>query len=177
MVGADSRVNFEIAGDGASDLDLHLYRSDGTVITKSTSYTSDEAINTCLKAATYYVKVNGYGHAKSDYLLWYDKTAEACNTTCTDDAAEALELQGRTAVFAGWDGEVRGVLAVADTVAENAAETVAALRGMGLRVAMITGDARAVAGTPNRSITGWVQWCPVRIATPSLSTMVPTSWA
>ena len=84
----DSRVDLEISGDGASDLDLHLYRSDGTVITKSTSYSSDEAIDTCLKAATYYVKVNGYGHAKSDYLFLFDKTAEACNTTCVDDSAE-----------------------------------------------------------------------------------------
>jgi hypothetical protein len=88
VVAADSRVDLEISGDGASDLDLHLYRSDGTVITKSTSYTSEEAINTCLKAGTYYVKVNGYGHAKSDYLLLYETTAESCNTTCTDDAAE-----------------------------------------------------------------------------------------
>ncbi len=85
---AESRVSLEIAGDGASDLDLHLYRSDGTVITKSTSYTPDEAISTCLAAATYYVKVNGYGHAKSDYLFEYKKTAETCNTACTDDGAE-----------------------------------------------------------------------------------------
>ncbi len=85
---ADSRVDLQLAGDGASDLDLHLYRSDATVITKSTSYTSDEAINTCLKAATYYVKVNGYGGARSDYLFLFDKVNETCNTTCTDDAAE-----------------------------------------------------------------------------------------
>lgn len=88
VLAADSRVDLEIAGDGASDLDLHLYRSDGTVITKSTAYTSDEAINTCLKAATYYVKVNGYGSAKSDYLMLFDKTNETCNTTCVDDSAE-----------------------------------------------------------------------------------------
>jgi hypothetical protein len=85
---ADTRVNLEIAGDGASDLDLHLYRSDGTVITKSTSYAPDEAISTCLRPATYYVKVNGYGHAKSEYLFQLDQTAETCNTTCTDDTAE-----------------------------------------------------------------------------------------
>jgi hypothetical protein len=84
----DSRVRFEIAGDGASDLDLHLYRSDQTVITKSTSYSSDEAISTCLAGATYYIKVNGYGHAKSDYLLLYEKTTETCNSACTDDSAE-----------------------------------------------------------------------------------------
>ena len=55
---------------------------------------------------------------------------------------KALEWEelGRTAVFAGWDGRVRGVLAVADTVKDNAAAIVEDLRGMGIQVAMITGD-------------------------------------
>lgn len=88
VLAAPSRVNLEIAGDGATDLDLHLYHSDGTVVSASTSYTSDENINTCLPAATYYVKVNGYGHARSEYLLAYDKTAESCDTACVDDSAE-----------------------------------------------------------------------------------------
>ena len=83
-----ARVDLEISGDGASDLDLHLYRSDGTVISTSTSYSSDEAINTCLPAATYYLKVNGYGHVRSDYIWLFDKTAETCNTSCTDDGNE-----------------------------------------------------------------------------------------
>ena len=52
-------------------------------------------------------------------------------------------------VFAGWDGQVRGVLAVADTVKPTSAEAVARLRGMGLRPVLLTGDnecaARAVA--------------------------------
>jgi len=57
-----------------------------------------------------------------------------------DQAAEDLERQGRTAVFAGWDGEARGVLAVADTVKDGAAATVRRLHDLGLQVAMITGD-------------------------------------
>jgi cation-transporting ATPase V len=67
-----------------------------------------------------------------------------------DDAAQRLEEAGKTAVFAGWDGEVRGVLAVADTLKDGAAELVARLHAMGLEAAMLTGDtartARAVAG-------------------------------
>src|SRR6266545_1734025 len=55
-------------------------------------------------------------------------------------AAERLERQGRTVVWAGWDGEVRGVLAVADTLKPGAAEQVARLHAMGLEVAMLTGD-------------------------------------
>ncbi|BAN03503.1 copper-transporting ATPase CopA [Ilumatobacter coccineus YM16-304] len=55
------------------------------------------------------------------------------------DAAE-LEAQGRTAVFAGWDGRVRGVIAVADTLKSAAVDTVQQLHDLGLTVAMITGD-------------------------------------
>ncbi|MBW0108058.1 copper-translocating P-type ATPase [Pseudonocardia sp. KRD-182] len=65
--------------------------------------------------------------------------------------AQRLEEQGRTAVFAGWDDEVRGVLAVADTLKEGAADTVAELHRMGLKVAMITGDnARTAAAIAKR---------------------------
>jgi cation-transporting ATPase V len=66
-----------------------------------------------------------------------------------DDAAERLEGEGKTAVFAGWDGEVRGALAVADTLKDDARAVVDRLHAMGLQVAMITGDnartARAIA--------------------------------
>jgi hypothetical protein len=88
VVAADSRVDLEVIGDGASDLDLHLYRSDQTVIAASTTYESDEQLSQCLAAGTYYIKVNGYGGARSEYLLSYDSSAEACDTTCVDDGNE-----------------------------------------------------------------------------------------
>jgi cation-transporting ATPase V/Cu+-exporting ATPase len=62
-------------------------------------------------------------------------------------AVERLEGQGRTAVYAGWDGEVRGVLAVADTLRADAAPAVTRLRAMGMRVVMITGDNRRTAAS------------------------------
>ena len=43
-------------------------------------------------------------------------------------------------MFAGWDGRIRGVLIVADTVKPASAEAVARLRGMGLRPVLLTGD-------------------------------------
>jgi cation-transporting ATPase V len=57
-----------------------------------------------------------------------------------EGAATALEGQGRTAFFAGWDGAIQGVLAVADTLKDGAADVVARLHAMGIQVAMITGD-------------------------------------
>ena len=63
-------------------------------------------------------------------------------------AADA-EAAGHTVVFAGWDGQVRGVLVVADTIRPTSAEAVRRLRGLGLRPVLLTGDneraARAVA--------------------------------
>jgi copper-transporting P-type ATPase V len=60
-------------------------------------------------------------------------------------AAERLEQEGRTAVLVGWQGEARGVLAVADTLKDGAEELVGRLHGMGLEVAMLTGDNQVTA--------------------------------
>jgi Cu+-exporting ATPase len=57
------------------------------------------------------------------------------------------ESSGATAVLAAWDGEVRGVLVVADQVKPTSAEAVAQLRGLGLRAVLLTGDSEAVART------------------------------
>ena len=48
-------------------------------------------------------------------------------------------------VLVGWDGAARGAVAVADRLKPEAASVVAELRGMGLRVVMLTGDGEATA--------------------------------
>ncbi|HWL37017.1 MAG TPA: heavy metal translocating P-type ATPase [Frankiaceae bacterium] len=64
-------------------------------------------------------------------------------------AVDAAEAAGRTPVYAGWDGAVRAVLVVADEPKPSSADAVRALRGLGLRPVLLTGDnertARAVA--------------------------------
>jgi len=52
---------------------------------------------------------------------------------------------GRTAVLAGWDGQVRGAFAVADTIKPSAAAAVAELRRLGLRPVLLSGDNEATA--------------------------------
>jgi heavy metal translocating P-type ATPase len=52
---------------------------------------------------------------------------------------------GHTTFMAGWDGRVRGVLAVADTVRASAATAVRDLNDEGVEVAMLTGDATETA--------------------------------
>ncbi|MDW5594693.1 heavy metal translocating P-type ATPase [Conexibacter stalactiti] len=58
--------------------------------------------------------------------------------------AEA-EAAGRTAVLVAWDGEVRALLAVADTVKPSSAEAIASLKALGLRPLLLTGDNAATA--------------------------------
>ncbi len=60
-------------------------------------------------------------------------------------AAEEMERRGHTAFLAGWDGEVRGALAVADRIRPTAAGAVARLKEQDHEVAMITGDNRRTA--------------------------------
>ena len=60
-------------------------------------------------------------------------------------ALERFEAEGKTAFLAGWDGEVRGALAVADTVRASSADTVSSLHGAGTDTVMLTGDNRRTA--------------------------------
>ena len=69
-----------------------------------------------------------------------------------DDLADALTAAqdlGRTPIAVGWDGAVRGLVVVADTVKPTSARAVAELRALGLTPVLLTGDneraARAVA--------------------------------
>jgi P-type Cu+ transporter len=61
------------------------------------------------------------------------------------DECRRWELAGCTTVLAGWDGHVRGAIAVADTVKPSAAAAVAELRRLGLRTVLLTGDSQATA--------------------------------
>ncbi|MCG5465508.1 heavy metal translocating P-type ATPase [Micromonospora sp. MED01] len=60
-------------------------------------------------------------------------------------AASEAETAGRTAVLAGWDGQARGVLAVADVVKPTSRTAVDQLRALGLNPVLLTGDNTTVA--------------------------------
>ena len=62
-------------------------------------------------------------------------------------ALDSAETAGRTATVVGWDGAVRGLLVVADTVKPTSAQAVSELRGLGLRPILLTGDNTAAART------------------------------
>ncbi|HTD20719.1 MAG TPA: heavy metal translocating P-type ATPase, partial [Ktedonobacteraceae bacterium] len=65
--------------------------------------------------------------------------------TAIEEQLEELEQQGKTVMIAAIDGEVAGLVAVADTVKVGSAEAIKQLQAQGLEVWMITGDNRRAA--------------------------------
>jgi len=61
------------------------------------------------------------------------------------EKAEALAAEGATIVFVAVDGEVAGIVAVADRVKDSTPEAIQRLRDAGLRIVMLTGDSRITA--------------------------------
>jgi Cu+-exporting ATPase len=65
--------------------------------------------------------------------------------TALSAAKTRAESEGKTAVAVGWDGRVRGILVVADTVKPSSAEAVRQFTGLGLTPVLLTGDNACVA--------------------------------
>ncbi|WP_039996496.1 heavy metal translocating P-type ATPase [Sphingomonas sanxanigenens] len=66
--------------------------------------------------------------------------------------ADALRREGATAIFAGLDGIVAGVFAIADPIKTTTPEALSALRAEGIRVVMLTGDNRTTAEAVARAL-------------------------
>ena len=63
-----------------------------------------------------------------------------------------LAARGKTAMFVAIDGQMAGVLAVADPVKEDSAAAIARLKKLGLKVYMLTGDHRQTAQAIARQV-------------------------
>jgi P-type Cu+ transporter len=61
-------------------------------------------------------------------------------TKTVDAILNRLEIQGKTAILAAIDNKVAGVIALADTIKENANVAISSLKNMGIEVIMLTGD-------------------------------------
>jgi P-type Cu+ transporter len=59
--------------------------------------------------------------------------------------ADALRAQGKTVIHAAVDGRVVAVIAVADPIKDTSPEAVAALKALGVRLVMLSGDAQVTA--------------------------------
>jgi len=91
-------------------------------------------------------KVGGRTLALGNAMLMGE---QGVDTGHLEAAAEAARQDGATAIFVAIDGTAAGVIAIADPIKPSAEVALAALRGEGLRIVMLTGDnattARAVA--------------------------------
>jgi Cu+-exporting ATPase len=69
-----------------------------------------------------------------------------------EDRIATLEAEGKTVMLLSVDGEVQGLLAVADRVKDGSRTAVKTLKAMGLEVYMITGDNRRTAEAIGREV-------------------------
>ncbi len=69
-----------------------------------------------------------------------------------EDEARRLAADGKTTMMVAFNGRAAGIIAVADTLKDNAREAVAGLRAMGIEVIMITGDSRRTAEAIARQV-------------------------
>jgi Cu2+-exporting ATPase len=67
------------------------------------------------------------------------------NIAMDDQRVEPLQAQGKTVVFVLVDGKLQGAIALADIVRPEAKQAIAALKAMGIRCMMLTGDNKATA--------------------------------
>ncbi len=74
--------------------------------------------------------------------LMFDQEIE---TTQLDQVVLEMELKANTALLIAINGEIAGVIGVADTVKDGSREAIEALHQMGLTVAMVTGDNKRTA--------------------------------
>lgn len=61
----------------------------------------------------------------------------------TELVARRWESEGRTVVFFGWEGNLRGCLAFGDKPRQHAGEMIASLKHRGIRVHLLSGDSNA----------------------------------
>jgi Cu+-exporting ATPase len=100
--------------------------------------------------------VSGHGlravYAEHTILIGNRKLMDDNKIPFTEDVDSSLkvfELQGKTAILAAIDNKLAGIIALADTIKENAKEAINSLKSMEIEVIMLTGDnertAKAVA--------------------------------
>jgi P-type Cu+ transporter len=100
--------------------------------------------------------VSGHGlrarYADHTVLIGNRKLMEDSNISVietVDSTLNQFETQGKTAILAVIDNKLAGIIALADTIKDNAKDAIDSLKSMGIEVIMLTGDnertAKAVA--------------------------------
>ncbi|MGM0661490.1 MAG: heavy metal translocating P-type ATPase [Pseudomonadota bacterium] len=73
-------------------------------------------------------------------------------TETSDDAADALRSEGKTAMYVAVDGTLAGIVAVADPIKDSTEGAIAELHALGLTIIMATGDNQRTAEAVARKL-------------------------
>ena len=84
-----------------------------------------------------YAEVNGKEILKGNLTLMKENKISLNDLEKT---SLCLSDDGKTSIFISIDGKVEGIIAIADTLKENAKEVIGKLQRLGLEVVMLTGD-------------------------------------
>ena len=97
-----------------------------------TSFTSTQGLGVQGVVDTHAVAAGRVSWLREEWSLHLDPDLEA--------KWQTAQSAGRTVIAVGWDGALRGLLVVADTVKPTSAQAISELRGLGLRPVLLTGD-------------------------------------
>ena len=79
-------------------------------------------------------------------------TQKGVDTKPWEARAEAWRAEAKTVVFFAVDGKAAGIAAVADPIKESTLSAIAALKGAGVRIVMLTGDSKRTADVVARQL-------------------------
>ena len=112
---------------------------------------SAKARSLTLRSAEAFDAVNGMGvqadiHGKRVLVGTRSFLSQhGADTQAWNHRAEAWRAEAKTVVFFAVDGVAAGIAAVADPIKASTSEAIAALRHMGVRIVMLTGDSQRTA--------------------------------
>ncbi|AMC08847.1 heavy metal translocating P-type ATPase [Turicibacter sp. H121] len=95
------------------------------------------------------VSIQGKQMLLGNKKLMIEKTIDVSSLSETSDQ---LAYDGKTPMYMAIDGQLAGVIAVADTVKESSKKAIETLHQMGIKVAMITGDNQKTADAIARQV-------------------------
>lgn len=114
--------------------------------------------NTKLRPVDKFKAISGYGiEGKIDKSFVYLGNRklmqkEKIDIKKAEDRLLSLEEEGKTSMLLAKDGEIIGIIAVADSIKESAEAGIKALFDMGIEVVMLTGDNRRTANAIAKKI-------------------------
>lgn len=95
------------------------------------------------------VSIQGKQMLLGNKKLMIEKTIDVSSLSETSDQ---LAYDGKTPMYMAIDGQLAGIIAVADTVKESSKKAMETLHQMGIKVAMITGDNQKTADAIARQV-------------------------